>query len=75
MSEIQLFPLSYAKSREGFLAEADAAGATVTVHVERTNRARRLYERLGFAVAAEDPVYVTLERAPALNPMRRAADS
>lgn len=46
------------------LAEADAAGATVTIHVERANRARRLYERLGFAVVADDHVYLTLERQP-----------
>ncbi len=29
MSDIQLFPLSYAKSREGFLAEAKAAGGEI----------------------------------------------
>jgi ribosomal protein S18 acetylase RimI-like enzyme len=46
------------------LAEADAARATVTIHVERANRARRLYERLGFAVVADDHVYLTLERQP-----------
>ena len=30
------------------LAEADAAGKPVTIHVEKFNPARRLYERLGF---------------------------
>jgi ribosomal protein S18 acetylase RimI-like enzyme len=45
-------------------AEADATGVPVTIHVERTNRARRLYERLGFAVVADDQVYLTLERQP-----------
>jgi ribosomal protein S18 acetylase RimI-like enzyme len=57
------------------LAEADAAGATVTIHVERHNRALRLYERLGFAVVADDQVYLTLERPPSLKPGSRAADS
>lgn len=33
MSEIQLFPLSYAKSREGFLAEAEAAGGALEEYV------------------------------------------
>lgn len=46
------------------LAEADAAGVPVTIHVERANRARRLYERLGFAAVADDGVYLTLERQP-----------
>ena len=47
------------------LAEADAAGMRVTIHVERFNRALRLYERLGFAVAEDKGVYLLLERPPA----------
>ena len=47
------------------LAEADAAGQSVTIHVERGNRARRLYERLGFSVAEDKGVYLFLERRPA----------
>ena len=47
------------------LAEADAAGKSVTIHVERMNPALRLYERLGFAVAEDKGVYLFLERAPA----------
>lgn len=43
---------------------ASRLGATVTVHVERFNRARTLYERLGFAPVAEDGVYLKLERRP-----------
>ena len=35
------------------LAEADADGKRVTIHVERLNPALRLYERLGFAVAED----------------------
>ena len=47
------------------LAEADAAGKRVTIHVERFNPALRLYERLGFAVAEDKGVYLLLERSPA----------
>jgi ribosomal protein S18 acetylase RimI-like enzyme len=47
------------------LAEADAAGKTASIHVERHNPARRLYERLGFRPAADRGVYLLLERAPA----------
>jgi ribosomal protein S18 acetylase RimI-like enzyme len=47
------------------LAEADAAGKSTTIHVEKHNPALRLYERLGFAVADDRGVYVFLERPPA----------
>ena len=47
------------------LAEADAAGKRVTIHVERLNPALRLYERLGFSVAEDKGVYLFLERPPA----------
>jgi ribosomal protein S18 acetylase RimI-like enzyme len=46
-------------------SEADAAGKTVTIHVERFNPALRLYERLGFALAEDKGVYLFLERPPA----------
>ena len=46
------------------LAEADAAGKSVTIHVERLNPALRLYERLGFSVAEDKGVYLFLERPP-----------
>jgi ribosomal protein S18 acetylase RimI-like enzyme len=49
----------------GVLAEADAAGKRVTIHVERMNPALRLYERLGFTVAEDKGVYLFLERLPA----------
>jgi ribosomal protein S18 acetylase RimI-like enzyme len=35
------------------LEEADAGGKRVRLQVEKTNPARRLYERLGFTVAAD----------------------
>ena len=47
------------------LAEADAAGQRVTIHVERFNPALRLYERLGFTVAEDKGVYLFLERPAA----------
>jgi ribosomal protein S18 acetylase RimI-like enzyme len=47
-------------------SEADAAGKTVTIHVERFNPALRLYERLGFSVAEDKGVYLFLERRPAM---------
>ena len=46
------------------LSEADSAGKPVRLHVQRGNRARRLYERLGFELVAGDDVYVALQRAP-----------
>jgi ribosomal protein S18 acetylase RimI-like enzyme len=46
----------------GILNEAAAAGKRVTIHVERQNRARHLYDRLGFRVINEDnPVYLLME--------------
>jgi len=42
------------------LDEASASGKRVTIHVERFNRALRLYERLGFSVAEDKGVYLFL---------------
>ncbi len=41
----------------GIQAEAAAAGLAVQIHVERTNPARSLYERLGFRLVEEGEVY------------------
>lgn len=49
---------------QGILAEADAAGLPVRIHVEVFNPARRLYQRLGFNQIADRGVYLFLERAP-----------
>ena len=46
------------------MAEADAAGKPLSIHVEMNNPARSLYERLGFRPAGEHGVYVLMERAP-----------
>jgi ribosomal protein S18 acetylase RimI-like enzyme len=44
--------------------QARAAGKRLSIHVERENRARRLYERLGFRLVGEHGVYVRMECAP-----------
>lgn len=56
---------------DDIIAEADAAGLIVSLHVERWNPARRLYDRLGFDVTGETEVYLRLERPPGT--ARRAA--
>jgi len=45
----------------GVLAEARRSGRRVTIHVERANRARALYERLGFVQIDSTGVYDLLE--------------
>jgi ribosomal protein S18 acetylase RimI-like enzyme len=45
------------------IAEADASGRKLSIHVEANNPARTLYERLGFRPAGEHGVYVLMERA------------
>ena len=44
------------------LAPILAEGKTVSIHVERGNPARRLYERLGFSLVEDGGVYLRLER-------------
>lgn len=44
--------------------EAGARGKPLRLHVETGNRARRLYERLGFAVCGEEGVHVEMEWRP-----------
>jgi GNAT superfamily N-acetyltransferase len=46
------------------LARTDARGATLGLNVLQGSAARRLYERHGFVVEAEDPVDVFMARAP-----------
>ena len=41
--------------------EARSAGKPLTIHVERFNPARRLYERLGFKIVEEQEVYLLME--------------
>jgi ribosomal protein S18 acetylase RimI-like enzyme len=47
-------------------AEADAAAAIITLHVDLHNRARSLYERLGFTQVSHDGVYALLRRQPTM---------
>jgi ribosomal protein S18 acetylase RimI-like enzyme len=50
------------------LAEGEAAGKPVTIHVEVYNPAMRLYERLGFRPIEERGPYLLMEwRAPGLS--------
>lgn len=46
------------------IAEAEASGLPVRIHVEKQNPALRLYERLGFQLLEERGVYLLLERPP-----------
>ncbi len=46
------------------LGEATRARKRVRLHVEPTNRALRLYQRLGFGVVAEHGLYLFMEWAP-----------
>ena len=43
------------------LAEANAAGKPVRIHVERDNPALRLYQRLGFEMIEDKGVYLFME--------------
>jgi ribosomal protein S18 acetylase RimI-like enzyme len=47
------------------MAEADASGRKLSIHVETNNPARSLYDRLGFRPAGEHGVYVLMERPAA----------
>jgi ribosomal protein S18 acetylase RimI-like enzyme len=49
---------------QSVLAEADAEGLPVSLHVEQWNPAQRLYARLGFSVVGQNDVYFLLERPP-----------
>ena len=45
----------------GLMDEAAASGRSLSIHVEVHNRAARLYERMGFVVAADLGVYRRME--------------
>ncbi|MEP6733797.1 MAG: GNAT family N-acetyltransferase [bacterium] len=49
---------------ERVIAEAERSGRAVRIHVEAFNRARFLYERLGFAQIEDKGVYLLMERPP-----------
>lgn len=70
--EIRIVDISLLPERRGhgiggallrqLLDEADAAGKSLSIHVERFNRALRLYERLGFRLREDKGVYLLLQR-------------
>ncbi|MBI2945104.1 MAG: GNAT family N-acetyltransferase [Candidatus Wallbacteria bacterium] len=45
--------------------QARAANATVSIHVEQSNSAARLYERLGFRAIESQGIYTRMEWRPA----------
>ncbi|MFB9982269.1 GNAT family N-acetyltransferase [Mesorhizobium kowhaii] len=46
------------------IEEAGLAGKSMSIHVEKNNPARRLYVRLGFALAEDKGVYDLMIRSP-----------
>lgn len=50
------------------LCEAGAEGKRVTLHVERVNPARRLYERLGFSSTRDDGIHLLMTWLPPAAP-------
>ena len=46
------------------LTEAERAGKPVSLHVAKDNRARRLYERLGFETLEDTGMYFKMESRP-----------
>lgn len=50
---------------QGLLDEGQDTGRSVSIHVERNNPARHLYDRLGFKPAGENGVYILMEKLPA----------
>ena len=49
------------------LDEGQRDGKTVSIHVERNNRALSFYERLGFGFVQDEGVYFLLEKPPTAN--------
>lgn len=45
--------------------EADTAGKAIRLYVEPDNPARRLYERFGFAITSQHPIYLEMHRPAA----------
>jgi len=74
-TEIRLMDISLLPAARGsgfgstllahLLDTAGRAGKRLSIHVEKMNRARRLYERLGFVVVADVGVYDLMEWRPA----------
>ena len=75
-SEIRVLDISLLQTHRGLgigsrclrqvLMEAAAAGATVTLSVEQSNRAQVLYRRLGFEITSVQPPYQAMCWSPSL---------
>lgn len=73
--EIRIIDISLTKEARGhgygtailrdIVDEAAAIARSVSIHVEKTNPARTLYERLGFAVVGDGGVYDLMRWSPA----------
>ena len=57
---------------QGLIEEAARAAKLITLHVERTNPAAGLYERLGFIKVRETGAHFFMEKAPAQSDRRNA---
>ena len=72
--EIRIMDIALVTARQGFglgsrllralCAEADTAGTALGIHVEKQNRAQRLYTRFGFEQRRDRGVYWYLVRSP-----------
>ena len=65
--DVALLPEHRGRGIGTFLLRAllgEAAGKRVSIHVEKENPAKRLYERLGFTESADHGVYVLMEATP-----------
>jgi ribosomal protein S18 acetylase RimI-like enzyme len=72
--EIRIMDIALVTARQGtglgsrllraLCAEADAVGTALGIHVEKENRAQRLYARFGFARRLDRGVYWYLVRPP-----------
>jgi len=58
----------------GVVTEADRNHLPVTLHVDRANPARRLYDRLGFVTCAEDAFRVRMRHEPPRGQENGASD-
>ena len=70
LMDVALLPESRNRGVGGLLmrdlvAESERTGKLLSCHVEETNPARRLYERLGFIEVGEQSFYKRMERRPA----------
>jgi ribosomal protein S18 acetylase RimI-like enzyme len=69
LADIALLPQYRSRGIGGMLirdllTSAAQSGRVVQLHVEVHNRARRLYERLGFRTISDDGIYYLMEASP-----------